>query len=199
MQLGEVLSKAQICSLKSNSKPETAEDLISGICFKYGTSLDSQARQRIESIKRTNENTFVYISAENGVQFAVMPQRSVNFAKSVGFHLKRGGVVWMHDNAFSEVTWDNWKRVYAKLCPRVATFRDDCEPMPTKAQIAELEEAQRLERLFNAARSVNLYKKMGKRGFNPNFDELKRRQQLEEWDKQFKVTVTKAQQIMSIV
>lgn len=197
MELSALLSEAQIRSIQSNTREETVEDCIGGICYQYGIAFDSQAQERVRYIKRFNQSTIVCIN-EEGINFLPVI-RDKNFAKCVGERLKRGGVVWMHDNTFREVTWDNWKHTYAMLCPKVPVYTSGELDKPSKKECAEIKETRRLDRFFNEMKSVDRYKKMGKRGFNANFDELKRKWQIAEFDKQFYATKRRAKEIMQQV
>ena len=197
MELSALLSEAQIRSIQDATRPETVEDCIAGTCFKCGVEFSAQARERVACIKCTNQSTIICINRE-GISFLPVI-RSVQFAKIVGERLKRYGIVWMHDNTWRKVTWDNWKQTYAMLCPKVPVYTSGELDKPSKKEYAEIKETRRLNRFFSDMKQVDRYKKMGKRGFNANFDELKRQQQIAEFDKQFNATKCRAREIMQQV
>lgn len=182
MELGSYLSEAKLASLKREVRPQTLEDKIRGICSKRGVTLDNSQLNTIQSKVRENIATFIYIS-ENGMQVMPMYEKSINFAKSVGYHLrKQDSVIWIHDcGSFKEVNYQNWKQVWNKITPKAQKQNEICQP--SKQEMAEIREERRLDNFFNSARSVDLYKKLGKRGYNMTFDELKRKRQIEAIDR----------------
>ncbi len=193
MNFSDILSDNQRSSIYNLAKPQTAEDLIRGLAYESGAMFTQAHKERLESLIRQNANYFVYICAE-GIRF-VSNLKTVNFAKSVGYALKRAAVVWIHDGAFRQVTFGNWKQVYKRICPKEAQIVTN---EPTAREIAERRESLRLERSFKEARSVDVYKKLGKRGYNQTFDELRKRRIIEAMDAERKSIIAEAKLILAI-
>ena len=133
---------------------------------KYGHELSDEMRDKIKKLRANNVNFFLCFDKIE-VSIVKMVERSKNMGTIIGNRLKRGSVLWFHDNSMSEVTWESWKKTYNKIAPKREFVKDD---RLTLKELSEYNEKKRLEKLVNAGMPGQTYKKLGKRGFTPWFD-----------------------------
>lgn len=116
-------------------------------------------------------------------------RRDRTFARHVGELLKTCKLLWVFDELYTVVSWDNWKSVYRHLTSAKDTQVYDPE-MSECEQKRHLVERKR-ENMFYEQATSDRYKKMGKRGYNMSFNELRAVRRMEAMERhQYRVLKT---------
>ena len=129
-------------------------------CAKYNHEFTDEMRDRIEKYRSQNKAFFVFVD-RIGIDTLIMHERSHNLGNIVGSRLKRGVVIWFHDNSMREVNWDNWKETYAMITPKAQYVRDD---RPNRYEIQAHKERKRLDKFVKEGMPDQAQGKFGKRG-----------------------------------
>lgn len=120
------------------------------------------------------------------------------FGKHLCEMLKQGyRVMWVYHVNGLEVTWKNWKNVYASLI--TVPTHDDLPVPPSRYEVRRIQINANRERMFDDAASCNRYKKMGKRGFNMAFNEMRAQMRQEAYEKKLRGVVGEAREIMKML
>lgn len=104
------------------------------------------------------------------------------FARHVGELLKTCKLLWVFDELHVAVTWDNWKSVYAHLTSTKSTQVYDPEMSECEQERHRVE--RKRENMFYEQATSDRYKKMGKRGYNLSFNELRAVRRMEAMERQ---------------
>lgn len=195
MKLSALFSDEQISALKAAAREYTITDALNALCDKCEIQASKHAKKRAESAKSSGENVLIFVG-KGGINFMPVRERSLLLAKSVKLQYKRGGVLWLHDGEFTTVTETNFGWVEYMFSPVPEYVQAELD-RPGKYELREIRDRRSREKMFDEARSVDSYKKMGKRGFNMTFDELKHRRIVQEYDRQLYRTERVARNIVS--
>lgn len=171
----------------------------------YGLELTTQMRDRIKNLQEKNATFFVFVG-KLGLDVLETRERNVRIAQIVGGRVRDGiALYFLKGGDMNVIDFSNWKeywsriisgQVGAELRESRAQEREDRRELSERRKL--LSEMGRQNR-FKEAAEVTTYKKMGKRGYNMSFDEIRRKRQIEEFDAQFKRTETRARQIASVL
>ena len=112
------------------------------------------------------------------------------FARHVGELLKTSKLMWGN----IEVTWKNWKAVYAYLTASKDAQVYDYEMSEDEQERYAVE--RKREEMFYEQASNDRYKKMGKRGYNLSFNEMRAVRRMEAAERQAYRTIKSARQMM---
>lgn len=83
-----------------------------------GSALPSSIIERATELVRKGASFFIANGIDRKPDILVMSARSVDFAKIVGFRLRYGDAIWMHDGAMRVVTRENWKETWRMITPK---------------------------------------------------------------------------------
>lgn len=138
-------------------------------------------------------DVMVCVGADKNVSVLEV-RRNRNFAHHVGELLKTHKVCRVFEGVALPVTWENWKSVYRALTQRRDEQEYDYEPSEWEVEVRNVE--RKREEMFYEQASNDRYKKMGKRGYNLTFDEMRAVRCMEAAERQAYRTVKNARQIM---
>ena len=170
----------------------------------YGLELTTKMRDKIKNLQEKNATFFVFVG-KLGLDVLETAERSVRIAQIVGGRVRDGVALYFLKGDMNVIDFSSWKeswsriisgQVSAELRESMAQEREDRRELSERRKL--LSEMGRQNR-FKEAAEVTTYKKMGKRGYNMSFDEMRRKRQIEEFDAQFKRTETRARQIASVL
>ena len=170
----------------------------------YGLELTTKMRDKIKNLQEKNATFFVFVG-KLGLDVLETAERSVRIAQIVGGRVRDGIALYFLKGDMNVIDFSSWKeswsriisgQVSAELRESMAQEREDRRELSERRKL--LSEMGRQNR-FKEAAEVTTYKKMGKRGYNMSFDEMRRKRQIEEFDAQFKRTETRARQIASVL
>ena len=170
----------------------------------YGLELTTKMRDKIKNLQEKNATFFVFVG-KLGLDVLETAERSVRIAQIVGGRVRDGIALYFLKGDMNVIDFSSWKeswsriisgQVSAELRESRAQEREDRRELSERRKL--LSEMGRQNR-FKEAAEVTTYKKMGKRGYNMSFDEMRRKRQIEEFDAQFKRTETRARQIASVL
>lgn len=127
--------------------PENVWNMIYDIAYEMGQKIDRGSWGEINALIGQHTGHVICLKGHNMRE--IMPVvRNVVWAKHLGQMLKDGyRIVYVRENGFaSEVTWDNWSRVYRSL----TTEPDACgyDIQPTKREVSQIRTARRKEKEF---------------------------------------------------
>lgn len=170
----------------------------------YGLELTTKMRDKIKNLQEKNATFYVFVG-KLGLDVLETAERSVRIAQIVGGRVRDGVALYFLKGNMNVIDFSSWKeswsriisgQVSAELRESRAQEREDRRELSERLNL--LSEMGRQNR-FKEAAEVTTYKKMGKRGYNMSFDEMRRKRQIEEFDAQFKRTETRARQIASVL
>jgi hypothetical protein len=170
----------------------------------YGLELTTQMRDKIKNLQANNATFFVFVG-KLGLDVLETRERNVRIAQIVGGRVRDGVALYFLRGEMNVIDFSSWKaswsriisgQVGAEMREKAAQDREDRRENRERRKL--LSEMGRQNR-FKEAAEVTTYKKMGKRGYNMTFDELRRKRQIEEFDAQFKRTEIRARQIASVL
>lgn len=121
-------------------------------------------------------------------------RRNRSFAHHVGELLKTHKVCWVWSGDVIDVDWENWKAVYGYLVP--AKHAQVYDPEMSEYERERHEVERNREEMFYEQATSNRYKKMGKRGYNLSFDEMRAVRRMEAAERQASRTIIAARKIM---
>lgn len=170
----------------------------------YGVSVDAKMRDKIENSQESGKEFFVFVSSY-GMNILDVHERSVEIAKIVGNRLHFGTVLWFRNGKHSVVDMKDWKDGLAQ----VISGQKKAEIKEARRELREARAQRREERFligemrrekrFDEARDMPIYKKMGKRGFNLSFDELKHKREIEAFDATMRNVSQRTKEIASVL
>ena len=182
MKLSDLLTESQLGAMRSAANGVSeAETLCPSICSWALTSIhlflgenDCVPTTAFWRDLERNYGTFnrcVVIIANKRKLEIVELNKSRAFANWLGNRLHEGdGLLLVLRNYKTEkITWDNWKDAYNRI-----TFveSDNGAPaQPTSHEKRQIRSRRRRERMFSECATVNMPKKMNKRGFNMTVSE----------------------------
>lgn len=180
------------------------------IASSHGVEVGTEVREKIDNFQAQSKEFFVFIG-KLGVDVLEVRERCVMVAQIVGGRMRMGAVLWFREvcldkpSQYKVVTIEDWKAGLAKVISgekRENKLREIAEERELRREISQaqaLRKGRKLDRQFDEAREVILYKKMGSRGFNMTFDEQKRRREIEAFDEVVKSTCKRAEIIASVL
>lgn len=164
MTLGNLFSAQDIAALKSVATAQTdaekytthisekAWDMLYETAANLGQKLTSKWWSGLDKIVATDSEVVVCMRGKRECEI-IPVTRQVYWAKHLGLMLKRGySIVWLSQSFSTQVTWDNWKWVYAKLTAKPQTQKYD--PEMTRTEKREMREARRLKKQFDDGAEV---------------------------------------------
>lgn len=193
-------TKARKSSAKSavptDNISENVWNMIYDIAYEMGQKLDRAFWGEINAHIGRHIGHVICLKGHNMRE--IMPVvRNVVWAKHFGQMLKDGyRIVYVRENGFaSEVTWDNWSRVYRSLTTEPDARGYDIQP--TKREVSQIRTARRKEKEFyDLARPIRT-KKGGR--MRISFEEARdQRVKMERIDYECKVVST-ANKILEVL
>lgn len=156
--LGNLFSAEQLSALKSSvANAQTnaeiyAPSLLSIQCddlYKFAAENDVELTVKfwkdIEALESTGENVIVCVK-DKRVSIEHMECNEV-FARHIGMMLKRG-VAMFFVGMSREITWENWKSVYAWLTPAKVTKQSNYDLEMSDDEYIRIKTARRKEKEF---------------------------------------------------
>lgn len=134
-------------------------------------------------------DVMVCVGADKKV--SVLPvRRDKIFAHHIGVLLKSSKIMW----GATEVNWSNWEKVYSYLVPATDVQQYDSE-LSEREENRLRTKQKKLAEFYDLAKP-DRYKKIGKRGFNTTFDEIRAVQRQERYERRLYGTFKEAKRIM---
>ena len=204
MQLSVFLTEQTIGAMRqvSQQAPKAqyltapARGVVCAIVGRKATSDDFWSR--FDAAYR-GEESIIVVSSHEGTRVLTVTTNPT-FAKQVGIFLKRGDkLCWVHGKSVVTITWDNWKRVYQQLSATLTESQASCPSAMSHREYSRIQEEKRREKVFYEAASCNRIKKLGKRGFNTTFDELRAAHRSEEYEKRLRNIKNEARRILAVL
>ena len=209
MTFADLLSKSQVTALYNDvsTQPSFAELYAPNIPQHiqdalYDFAIDVECGFK-KSFWRELEHTHdVYAEAIVCVQGdetkVLCVRKSRIFARHLGELLKRGAsLCWIVRNKCVRIDWENWKDIYAQL-----TKGEDKRIYDSHMSLNEflaIQEHRRRERMFTEAGLSDRYKKLGKRGYNLSFDELRAVRKQQDIESEIYKTLRDARRILDVL
>lgn len=144
-------TKARKLKAKSEAQadhtPDKVWDMLYDIAYEMGQRISQDFWSQINTYFWKGTEHVICLKGHNEHQ-AMPVTRHTTWAKHLGEMLKAGyRIVYVRANGFAtEVTWDNWKRIYRTLTTQPENNGYDV--MPTKREIARIRTARRKEKEF---------------------------------------------------
>ena len=148
--------------MKPKQSLENAVKFITALSLSNGQHTTDRDIERIKSLWHENTKFFVFIN-QYGINIMPLIEQSHKTGVYVCEHLKRGKVIYFHDNTFTEVTWDNWKRIYRTISRKPQTNDTEQSRSYTTSYRSKMFEDGKAERPI---------KKPRKRGFEKNYNAI---------------------------
>ena len=170
----------------------------------YGIKVNAKMRDKIDNSQESGKEFFVFVSGY-GMDMLEVRERNVPTAKIVGGRLRMGTVIWFRNGKYSVVDMNDWKDGLAqvisgqKKAEIVEQRRELREARAQKREERFLIGEMRREKRFDEAREMPRYKKMGKRGFNLSFDEMKHKREIEAFDEAMRGVSMRTKEIASVL
>lgn len=164
MTLGNLFSAQDIAALKSVATAQTdaekytthisekAWDMLYETAANLGQKLTPKWWRELDKIVSTDSEVVVCMRGKRECEIISVTYQAY-WARHLGQMLKSGySIVWVGKPFSTQVNWDNWKRIYAKLTAKPETQQYD--PEMTSAEKREMREARRLKKQFNDGADV---------------------------------------------
>ena len=205
MQLSDIITASQLSAMRSAASGQSAVETIA-------PSITDEMRDKICSFSaefdfnvtlnmwRELHQTFTSdgsaILCADGKSVKIMSEMHGNaFAVHMKSLLKRGcTLLFVTHKRVCHICWKNWQNWYDKFTAapkQVNTLPDK----PTAASMRKLREQRHKERTFYQLADPQITKKMGKRGYNLSFDEIRARQRMEAMERRNRTVVNEARKI----
>lgn len=206
MKISDILSATQIGEMRSVATAKTSAEKYAPtlqpvhehlytFADKHKCVLDVRFWCTLSTEYATSADVVVCINAGNAEVFPVRKTRL--FAHHLGEKLKGGCAICRVINGKTMVVnWDNWKETYARLTSSADKREYDLQLSGAQKRKMRID-AER-ERMFDGAAQCNRYKKMGKRGFNLAFNEMRANDRLVAYEREIYATLKSAKNILNI-
>ena len=205
MQLADILSNVQLGAMLNVAQSQTdAEKYAYSVStkthehlYKFAAELKCVLNAKFWKDLQTeyiyDKSVMVCIKGKNAT---VMPvHRKPVFAKHLGEMLKGGyAICWVTDRYTQVVSWENWKWIYNALT-EIQEHSDIPVPISKRERVRIRVESDR-QRMFTSAAGCNRYKKIGKRGFNTTFDEMRAQIRTEAYERKLRGVIGEAKRII---
>ena len=205
MQLADILSNVQLGAMLNVAQSQTdAEKYAYSVStktheylYKFAAELKCVLNAKFWKDLQTeyiyDKSVMVCIKGKNATVMPVM--ENPTFAKHLGEMLKGGyAICWVTDRYTQAVSWDNWKWIY-KVLTETQTQSDLPAPISKRERVSIRVESDR-QRMFTGAAECNRYKKIGKRGFNTTFDEMRAEIRTEAYERKLRGVIGEAKRII---
>lgn len=133
------------------------------------------------SVYSCTQDVMVCVYPDGNIRI-IEVRRDRTFARHVGELLKTCKLLWVFDELHTVVEWGNWNSVYAHLTSVKSTQVYDYEMSEHEQERRRVE--RKRENMFYEQASNDRYKKMGKRGYNLSFNELRAVRRMEAMERQ---------------
>lgn len=155
--LGNLFSAAQISALKSVANAQTNAEIYAPSLHSFqrddlykfaaghNVELTIEFWKNIETLEHTGDNVIVCIK-DKKVTIEHMEPNEV-FARHIGMMLKRG-VIMFFVGLSRQITWDNWKGVYAWLTPGKVIKQGNYDLEMSADEYRRIKTARRKEKEF---------------------------------------------------
>lgn len=164
MTLGNIFSAQDIAALKAVAtasanttkkayiQPHVWEQIYD-VAAKVGQKLPNKFWDALDQQMRENGEAIICFKGKQEREIISVSYNAV-FAKHLGRKLKMGySIVWVGcDDWSTEITWSNWKEVYAELTQAPDTQKYD--PEMTAAEKREMRITRKRQRMFNDGAEV---------------------------------------------
>lgn len=207
MQIKDLFSDKQLTALRSKLDEHTLAE-------KYASNVGEIAHKTLYAIASDhkhvlNASFWQELGAEfksgcyvavliKGKSASIFPEcNSPRMARMIGDRLKQGyGICVITPSGWAQrVTWENWKRIYAML----TRVDNGYEAAPSEREIRNITTKRKKEAEFYEAASCIRNKKLGKRGFNMTFDELRAQMRQEAYERNLRTVTNTARTIMAVL
>lgn len=188
------ISANVLAQMRKNCAPEisNSQKIILNFVTENGGKIRPTFWADFDDAYKSAHDVMVCVDASKRV--SVFPvRRGRIFARHVGELLKTCKIMW---NTI-DVTWENWKAVYAYLTYVKDTQVYDPEMFEEELEYYAVE--RKREKMFYEQASNDRYKKMGKRGYNMSFNEMRALRRIEAAERQAYRTIKTARQIMEAI
>lgn len=208
MQLSDILSATQLDAMRAVATRKTdAETYAPNIPTRISECLYSLAAnakcvtngkfwQRLQWA--INENGCAVVQFVGKTAKVIEATKTSVFGKHLCNRLKAGdNLAWVDMHSCYTLDWETWKQTWNKI-----TFTPSADNLPTPPSVREMSQI-RINRdrqeMFCEAAQVIRNKKLGKRGFNMSFDEIRAMQRQEAYERSLRGVVNDARKIMAVL
>lgn len=205
MQFSDLISSMQLSAMLNVAQSQTDAE-------KYAQSVPTKIHERLYKLASelncvlnadfwkdlqteyvSDQSVMVCIKGNKATVMSVVNKPA--FARHLGEMLKGGyDISWVTDTFYVKVSWDNWKWIYKAL---TETYDDSDLPAPiSKRERVRIRVESDRQRMFTSAAGCNRYKKIGKRGFNTTFDEMRAQIRTEAYERKLRGVIGEAKRII---
>ena len=157
------------------------QEEISKFAAKNGGEMRRDFWAVFNSVYSCTQDVMVCVHPDGKIRILEV-RRDRTFARHVGELLKTCKLLWVFDELHTVVTWDNWKSVYAHLTSIKSAQVYDYEMSEYEQERRRVD--RKRENMFYEQATSERYKKMGKRGYNLSFNELRAVRRMEAMERQ---------------
>ena len=177
------ISANVLAQIRKNCAPEISyiQEEISKFATMNGGKMRRDFWAVFNSVYSCTQDVMVCVYPDGNIRI-IEVRRDRTFARHVGELLKTCKLLWVFDELHTVVEWGNWKSVYAHLTSVKSTQVYDYEMSEHEQERRRVE--RKRENMFYEQASNDRYKKMGKRGYNLSFNELRAVRRMEAMERQ---------------
>ena len=177
------ISANVLAQIRKNCAPETSyiQEEISKFATVNGGKMRRDFWAVFNSVYSCTQDVMVCVYPDGNIRI-IEVRRDRTFARHVGELLKTCNLLWVFDELHVVVTWDNWKSVYAHLTSAKNAQVYDYEMSEHEQERHRVE--RKRENMFYEQATSDRYKKMGKRGYNLSFNEMRAVRRMEAMERQ---------------
>lgn len=209
MRLSDIITASQLSAMRSAASGQSAVE-------KIAPSVSDQMRDKICAVAaefdfnltlnmwRELHQTFISdgaaILCANGKTVRVIPEMH---GKAFAVHMKnllKGGytLLFVTNKRVCHICWKNWQSWYEKFTA-MPKQKNALPDKPTYATMRKLREQRYKEHMFYQLADPQITKKIGKRGYNMTFDEMRAIRHIEAVERRNSVIIKEAQKIYESV
>lgn len=208
MQLSDILSATQLDAMRAVATRKTdAETYAPNIPTRISECLYSLAAdakcvtngkfwQRLQWAM--NDNGCAVVQFVGKTAKVIEATKTAVFGKHLCGRLKAGDrLVWIDMHSCYALDWETWGQTWKAITFVPST--DNLPVPPSEHEMCQIRTNRNRQEMFYEAAQVIRNKKLGKRGFNMSFDEIRARQRQEEYERSLRNTINDAKKIMAVL
>ena len=177
------ISANVLAQIRKNCAPEMSyiQEEISKFAAKNGGKMRRDFWAVFNSVYSCTQDVMVCVQPDGKMRILEV-RCNRTFARHVGELLKTCKVLRVFSDFSVVVDWNNWKSVYRSLTKAMDAQVYDYEASAFENERREVE--RKREEMFYEQATSDRYKKMGKRGYNLSFNEMRAVRRMEAMERQ---------------
>ena len=209
MKLSDIITTSQLSAMRSAASGQSVVE-------KIAPSISDQMRDKICAFSAEFDfNVTINVWRElhqtftsNGAAILCVYNKSVKiipamhgkaFAVHMKHELKRGcTLLFVTHKRVVRICWSNWQMWYDKFTA-MPPKQNNAPDKPTYATMRKLREQRYKEHMFYQLADPQITKKIGKRGYNLSFDEIRAIRHMEAIERRNRIIIKEAQKIYESV